>query len=325
MRKNKMLRMASALLILVLLTTSVVGGTFAKYTTQDSASDTARVAKWGVSLQVMGKLYGETYKDAIVANDADSISVQAKDYASAVNNVVAPGTKSEEGGFEVKLTGTPEVATQTTVKITAKNVFLKSGSYGLMVEVPDGTVTAVNFASLGDLYIETGGTYAKATDYAENTTYYTLEDAVDTATLGTYYPVVYTLIGDTSYTGDDSKDTINEIAAKIAGKFGTATITTTDGNTKYTVTSDVIAANTDLNTKFAFDEEKITWAWAFNGTDSGDGAFVEDKADTILGLLMADAAVVKKDASGNYVAPTEYTDYCLETSFAIDITVNQVD
>ncbi len=336
MRKNKMLRTASALLVLVLLTTSVISGTFAKYTTQDSASDAARVAKWGVALQVMGKLYGETYENAIVANDAGTIRVQANDHAAAADYVVAPGTESADG-FKVSLTGTPEVATQATVEINAKNVFLASGSYGLMVAVPAGTVTAVNFATLGDLYTEAGGKYTKATAYDAAATYYTLEDAVDTSSLNTYYPVVYALAGDTTYTGDDSKDTINEIAAAIAAKFGTVTKTdsvATDGNTKYSVTSDIIPVNTDLDTKFAIDDEVITWKWAFNGTNSGDSASVEDKADTILGLLMTrtaagadtlDGTVVKKGTDDSYAAPVEFTDYCLDTSFSIDITVNQVD
>ncbi len=337
MKKNRMMRLASVLLVCVLLTTSIISGTFAKYTTQDSASDTARVAKWGVALQVMGKLYGETYENAIVANDATTIRVQANDHATADDYVVAPGTEGADG-FKVSLTGTPEVATQVTVEINAKNVFLASGSYGLMVAVPTGTVTAVNFATLGALYTEASGKYTLATAYAENTTYYTLEDAVDTADLGTYYPVVYALAGDTTYTGDDSADTINAIAAAIAAKFGTATVEdtiSTNGNKKYTVTSAIIPVNTNLDDQFKIDDEVITWAWAFNGTTSGDGASVEDKADTILGLLMTRAAagadtldgtVVKLNTTdGSYAAPVEYTDYCLDTAFSIDITVNQVD
>lgn len=47
MKKNKAMRLASVLLVLVLLTSSVVGGTFAKYTTKNDASAQARVAYWG--------------------------------------------------------------------------------------------------------------------------------------------------------------------------------------------------------------------------------------------------------------------------------------
>ena len=151
-----------------------------------------------------------------------------------------------------------------------------------------------------------------------------------------YYPVVYKMTGDTGYTGTDADDTINAIAAAIAGKFGTAT-TSTDANniTTYTVTSAVIAPNTDLDDQFEVDDEVITWAWAFGGNYTGDNATENDKADTILGLLMArhvagtdtlDGTVVMKSASAEtYAAPTEHTDFCLDTSFDLNITVNQVD
>jgi hypothetical protein len=47
MRKNKMMRLASALLVAVLLTTCAISGTFAKYVTEVEVSDQARVAYWG--------------------------------------------------------------------------------------------------------------------------------------------------------------------------------------------------------------------------------------------------------------------------------------
>ena len=47
MKKNVMMRAASALLVAVLLTTCAISGTFAKYTTSATGTDKARVAKWG--------------------------------------------------------------------------------------------------------------------------------------------------------------------------------------------------------------------------------------------------------------------------------------
>lgn len=44
MRKNKAMRTAALLLVLVLMTSCFVGGTFAKYTTTASGSESARVA-----------------------------------------------------------------------------------------------------------------------------------------------------------------------------------------------------------------------------------------------------------------------------------------
>lgn len=54
MRKSKSMRMASGLLVVTMLSTCMISGTFARYTTQDNASDTARVAKWGVTAVVSG-------------------------------------------------------------------------------------------------------------------------------------------------------------------------------------------------------------------------------------------------------------------------------
>ena len=53
------MRTASGLMIAALLTTSMISGTFAKYTTADAAQDSARAAKWGVNLGISGSLYGE--------------------------------------------------------------------------------------------------------------------------------------------------------------------------------------------------------------------------------------------------------------------------
>ena len=50
MKKNTMMRLAAVLLVVALLTTSVICGTFAKYTSADTATDSARVAKWDIQL-----------------------------------------------------------------------------------------------------------------------------------------------------------------------------------------------------------------------------------------------------------------------------------
>ncbi|MBR5471284.1 MAG: hypothetical protein IKU81_04085 [Oscillibacter sp.] len=84
MRKNRMMRAASALLVAVLMTTCTISGTFAKYVTSVESQDAARVAKWGfepVAMDITG-LFDKVY-------DAG-----AADYTveSAVD-VIAPGTQ----------------------------------------------------------------------------------------------------------------------------------------------------------------------------------------------------------------------------------------
>ncbi len=108
MKKNKMMRIASAVMMATLLSTCVISGTFAKYTTSNSATDTARVAKWGVEISVTGET--DTFKKAY-DNDATP-SVEA----SGEYDVVAPGT---EGNFAVfAITGTPEVDVAITYTAT---------------------------------------------------------------------------------------------------------------------------------------------------------------------------------------------------------------
>ncbi len=112
MRKNKMLRMASALLILVLLTTSVVGGTFAKYVTTAEGTDTARVAKWGVKFEVATGLFAESYKNAAVTDNTATVKVD-----TTGTNLVAPGTTGT--GFSITNTTTtaPEVSYEVKIKL----------------------------------------------------------------------------------------------------------------------------------------------------------------------------------------------------------------
>ena len=54
MKKNKLMRAASILLVATLISTCAISGTFAKYVTTGSATNTARVAKWGVELSSTG-------------------------------------------------------------------------------------------------------------------------------------------------------------------------------------------------------------------------------------------------------------------------------
>lgn len=122
MEKNRMMRLASALLILTLLTTCMISGTFAKYTTQATGEDTARVAKWGVTVNVTSDLFADAYKDTSVEYNGITATVKA----SAENqNIVAPGTTGT--GLGVTSGGAPEVSYEMKIKLdnTAKMPSLK--------------------------------------------------------------------------------------------------------------------------------------------------------------------------------------------------------
>ena len=127
MKKNKMMRLASAMMVLTLMSTSVISGTFAKYVTSDSATDTARVAKWGVEVTASGTLFAETYKKTVNTPGDGNASVSVKSNGAAGDNVVAPGTQNDEG-ITFAITGTPEVDVQVDVDVddSIARIFLAS-------------------------------------------------------------------------------------------------------------------------------------------------------------------------------------------------------
>ena len=111
MKKNRMMRLASGLLVAVLLTTCAISGTFAKYVTTESGSDFARVAKWGVTIEAESfDLFTDEYEtDDDTATFTGDYSVQSADG----KDVLAPGTT---GTFaNIAISGTPEVAVDVAV------------------------------------------------------------------------------------------------------------------------------------------------------------------------------------------------------------------
>lgn len=107
MKKNYMMRIAAVLLVLVLLSTCVISGTFAKYVTADSADDSARVAKWGISVEVGSEAFEIKY----AKDDNDTAFTNT---VVASEDVVAPGTKGTLA--TVAIEGTPEVAYEVKVE-----------------------------------------------------------------------------------------------------------------------------------------------------------------------------------------------------------------
>ncbi|MBR6506767.1 MAG: hypothetical protein IKT37_04105 [Clostridia bacterium] len=113
MKKNVMMRVASVLLVAVMLTTCVISGTFAKYVTSGNSFDSARVAKWGVAIEARGTTFATEYDtdDALVSG-VISKSVISSDSS----NLVAPGTTGTLA--ESVITGTPEVAVNVKYEAT---------------------------------------------------------------------------------------------------------------------------------------------------------------------------------------------------------------
>lgn len=103
-KTNKVMRLAAVLLVLTLISSCFVGGTFAKYVSEGKGEDSARVAKWGVTAEWSGDIFSSVYDIG-----EDSFTVQ-----SGGGYVVAPGTESPEP-YKLTFSGTPEVACEYTI------------------------------------------------------------------------------------------------------------------------------------------------------------------------------------------------------------------
>lgn len=222
MKKNKIMRIASVLLVAVILTTCAISGTFAKYVKSGSGSDTARVAKFGVNVEATGTTFAKEY----VTHDNEVVGTIAKSVVST-EDVVAPGTFGDMAAFT--LSGTPEVAVNVaftgTLELGDKWVDSTSAYYcPIEITVSGDTLKGTDYAS-AELFEEAVNaeiaTFTK--DYAANTT--------DLSTIGADAPVIS---WKWAFTGnDDVKDTYlgDQAAAGNAATISlsvTATVTQID-------------------------------------------------------------------------------------------------
>lgn len=120
-KKNWTLRAAVLMLALVLITSCFVGGTFAKYVTSGSGTDSARVAKFGVTVTANGDVFAKEYD----TDDQTVVGTIAKSVIST-DKVVAPGTTSNGDFVAATITGTPEVAVRVSYKLDTATLQLEN-------------------------------------------------------------------------------------------------------------------------------------------------------------------------------------------------------
>lgn len=141
-KKNWTLRAVVLMFALVLITSCFVGGTFAKYVTSGSGTDSARVAKFGVTVTASGDLFAKEY----ATDDQTVVGTIAKSVIST-DKVVAPGTESNGDFVAATVTGTPEVAVRVSYKLDTATLQLENWKDGdgqfycplvFKVKTPDG-------------------------------------------------------------------------------------------------------------------------------------------------------------------------------------------
>lgn len=349
---NKPMRAAGALLVATMLTTCMTAGTFAKYTTTDSATDSARVAKFGVVVSANGALYGTQYSNnatnptnEVVAYDPTDApgtnpTASVKAYAVGSKNVVAPGTKNDTGlGFGVS--GVPEVDTKVYGTISAKSIRLSAGKYGVLKPIEVKSADQLKTLSdTGNLYYHATSGLDKATEYTnakyndstqdvylswetvKNYKFYILADQCNISD-NDYYPIIYTLTGtgtdgtnaSNSNTYSYTTDSLVTIAKAMAANLGytASSIATGDNGLAFSATKNYEDANVHHANNALDTELKLN-----KETITWEWAFEREKA-TGTNTVIADATqkaenIAKYDAADTILGNLMAQDTAEETN-----------
>lgn len=118
MKTNTMMRLASVLLVAVLLSTCAIAGTYAKYVSTYTGDDTARVAVWAFEMDgekiVQNKFDFNLFDTVTNVNGSEETNVSE----GTDETIIAPGTA---GSFAIKLKNASEVTAKYKVTFTAEN------------------------------------------------------------------------------------------------------------------------------------------------------------------------------------------------------------
>lgn len=146
MKKNMFLRVASVLLVLTLLSACAISGTFAKYTAEAKAEDSARVAKWSFKVDKTNIATSETFTFDLFKTIEDEAGGKEDDVAKAGEGetpIIAPGTS---GKISLVLKNDSEVSANYAVTFSANEagVPLEFSSDGTTWETD---ITKLNIAA----------------------------------------------------------------------------------------------------------------------------------------------------------------------------------
>ena len=168
MKKNVMMRVASALLVAVLMTTCAISGTFAKYTSETTDTETARVANWGwgSTAVTIDNLFKKVYGDNVASSNSD--------------NVIAPGTASStQIAWTPDANFKPEVDYTVTLSVSGTIPTEVDARLSWTLKVGDAAEqTYTDFADLADAL----GT--QTFDFEANAT-----PSIPTVTIGWTWPI----------------------------------------------------------------------------------------------------------------------------------------
>ena len=207
MKKNRTTRLAILLLALTMVVLILVSGTYAKYTSSATGTDTIAVAKWDIKLNGTQIATGSPVTATInlfdTIYDSDGSSTETDVDETQTNKLIAPGTS---GSFALAVKNDSEVNAKYDVNLSISYANLPSGITSLPLEFStDGTnwKTTIAEANVSDRAI-------------------TMNGGDDTTTV--YWRWVYENGTGATLTANDATDTALGIAARTARPEVTVTV-----------------------------------------------------------------------------------------------------
>ena len=113
-----MVRLVAVLAVTMMFTMCFVGGTFAKYTSSATGTDSAAVAKWSFKVGETDIATSDTFTFDLFKTVKDTGGADEADINPADGSIIAPGT---QGSFDLVLTNASQVTAQYAIDYTVTN------------------------------------------------------------------------------------------------------------------------------------------------------------------------------------------------------------
>ena len=118
-RSSMMVRLVAVLAVTMMFTMCFVGGTFAKYTSSATGTDSATVAKWSFKVGETDIATTDTFTFDLFKTIKDSDGINNETEMNPVDgSIIAPGT---QGSFDLVLTNASQVTAQYAIDYTVTN------------------------------------------------------------------------------------------------------------------------------------------------------------------------------------------------------------
>lgn len=118
-RSSVMVRLVAVLAVVMMFTMCFVGGTFAKYTSSGTGTDSATVAKWSFKVGETDIATTDTFTFDLFKTIKDSDGINNETEMNPVDgSIIAPGT---QGSFDLVLTNASQVTAQYAIDYTVTN------------------------------------------------------------------------------------------------------------------------------------------------------------------------------------------------------------